>query len=487
MATLDLSVGYGSEFIDQVNDLFYCNKCGLVARRLTLTGCCGESYCHTCIAEICQQGRPCPDCGKKRFTILEQLKYQQRIKALRAYCSMKERGCGWSGTLEQLDTHLDPDQDSCQYVDTKCPLNCSVTIPKNKVEQHVAEECAKRPHVCQHCAFKATYEEVMGTHLSECKYVPLQCPNRCGVTCDREDMEDHMKMCRLEEVMCMFQRVGCKERFVREDEGDHSEKSIQQHLILTAAEAIEANEQLERKLQDQEQRMEKWEQKVSFLEHKLMEQEKRLQEKRLHEQEINPEQEKKLQDQEKQLQEQYQAIQQQKQNQLEKKLERQAEEIKSLQDTVGRNNLLLDTLTKNFDDASRRFEVRNFNASVANKAIWKSAAMYTHTNGYKFFIEVNLSLLDSDMVVILYRPMQGEYDDQLKWPVEATITIAMLNQHGGEDEECTETTVWRRPSAGREDLTWVDGLNLYFVEKYKLKDMVFNDTMYFHVKQVVFK
>ena len=379
MATLNLSVGYGSEFIDQVNDLFYCKKCALVARRLTVTGCCGETYCHTCIADICQQGRPCPDCKKKSFTIYEQLKYQQRIKALRAYCSMKERGCGWSGTLEQLDTHLDPDQDSCQYVDTKCPLNCSMTIPKNKVEQHVAEECAKRPYVCKHCSFKATYEEVMGTHLSECKYVPLQCPNRCGVTCDREDMEDHMKMCRLEEVVCMFQGVGCKERFVREDEGDHSEKSIQQHLILTAAEAIKANEQLERKSQDQEQRMEKWK-------HKLMEQEKRLQE-----QEIKlQEQEKKLHDQEKQLQEQYQAIQQQKQKQLEKKLDRQAEEIKSLQDNVGRKDLLLDTLTKNFDDASRRFEVRNFHTAVANKARWKSAAMYTHMNGYKFIIDVTL-------------------------------------------------------------------------------------------------
>ena len=481
MATINLSVGYGSEFIDQVNEVFYCNKCGLVARRLTLTGCCGESYCHTCIAEICQQGRPCPDCGKKSFTILEQLKYQQRIKALRAYCSMKERGCGWSGTLEQLDTHLHPDQDSCQYVDTKCPLNCSVTIPKNKVEQHVAEECTKRLYVCQHCAFKATYEEVMGTHLSECKYVPLQCPNRCGVTCDREDMEDHMKMCRLEEVVCMFQRVGCKERFVREDEGDHSEKSIQQHLILTAAEAIEANEQLERKLQDQEQRMEKWE-------HKLMEQEKRLQEQEI---KLLREQEKKLQDQEKQLQEhyqamqeQYQAIQQQKQNQLEKKLDRQAEEIKSLQYTVGRKDLLLDTLTKHFDDASRRFEVRNFH-TISNKATWTSPAMYTHTNGYKFFIEVTFALMET-MCVILY-PIQGEYDDQLKWPVEATITIAMLNQQGGEDEECTKTTGWSRPSGDiRDDPIWFDSLNLYFKDKSKLKCMVFNDTMYFHVKQVVF-
>ena len=91
------------------------------------------------------------------------------------------------------------------------------------------------------------------------------------------------------------------------------------------------------------------------------------------------------------------------------------------------------------------------------------------------------------MMVILH-PIQGEYDDQLKWPVEATITIAMLNQHGGEDGECTMTKEWSRPSGGtRGDSTWFHSLNLYFEDKSKLKDMVFNDTMYFHVKQVVFK
>ena len=117
----------------------------------------GETYCHACIADTQEQGKPCPACGEKEFTLTKQVKYQKKIRGLQAYCSMKERGCCWSGTLEQLDTHLDPDQDNCQYVDTKCPLNCHMTIPKNKVEQHVAQHCAKRPYVCQHCNFKSTY------------------------------------------------------------------------------------------------------------------------------------------------------------------------------------------------------------------------------------------------------------------------------------------------------------------------------------------
>ena len=244
--------GYRCEFIDSVPEDFYCKKCALVARQLTFTSCCEETYCHACIADIQEQGKPCPACEQEAFTTVELMKYRKRVNQLQVYCSLKERGCDWSGTLEQLDTHLDPDQDNCQYVDTECPLNCHMTIPKNKVEQHVAQHCANRPYVCQHCNFKATYEEVVDKHLLECKYVPLQCPNLCGVTFERDFMEDHMKMCRLEEVGCEFSGVGCDGRFIREDQEEHTRQNSQKHLTLTASLAVETKEQLQLKLLEQD-------------------------------------------------------------------------------------------------------------------------------------------------------------------------------------------------------------------------------------------
>ena len=187
--------GHKCRFIDSVLEDFYCKKCTLVARRLTVTACCGESFCQTCIAYFKDNGQPCPECGATEFTTFEQIKSQKRINNLQVYCSMKERGCGWSGTLEQLDTHLDPHQDNCQYVDTKCPLKCLKTIPKNNLDDHLAQHCVKRAYVCRYCSFKATYEEVVDTHLPQCKYA-LDCPNRCGATFERDFLEDHMKMCR---------------------------------------------------------------------------------------------------------------------------------------------------------------------------------------------------------------------------------------------------------------------------------------------------
>ena len=52
-------------------------------------------------------------------------------------------------------------------------------------------------------------EGKLGEHLPGCKYVPLQCPNMWG-DFELDFMEDHMKICRLEEVGCEFSGVGSK-------------------------------------------------------------------------------------------------------------------------------------------------------------------------------------------------------------------------------------------------------------------------------------
>ena len=445
------SKGYQCQFIDSVFDDLYCKKCTLVARRLTITNCCGESFCHTCIADKQEQGNPCPACGEKNFTTFEHVKSQKRINSLRVYCSMKESGCDWSGTLEQLDTHLDPDQDNCQYVDTKCPLNCHMTIPRNKVEQHVAQHCAKRPYVCQHCNFKATYEEVMDTHLPVCKYVPLQCPNRCGVTFERDFMEDHMKTCRLEEVECEFSGVGCDDRFRREVQEEHTRQNSQKHLTLTASLAVETKEQLQQKLLEQDekhneereklkrkveeenvkvdiklqnqdqkhmeveerlrQKVQELEKKTEEQENKLEEQEKKLgeqrkklaqQEKMLEEEEYKlNDQDKKVKEQEKKVIEQEKKMEEAQKLELDKhkqllqqhfnsKLQGLEQMLKEVVDKSIRNEGKLSEISSTVY-LNRKFEMKNFSQEKAKDVIddWKSPVMYTHVCGYKFCVGVD--------------------------------------------------------------------------------------------------
>ena len=100
-------------------------------------------------------------------------------------------------------------------------------------------------------SFKATYEEVVDTHLPQCKFIPLDCPNRCGATFEQDFLEDHMKMCRLEEVECELRDVGCGGRFLREDQEEHARQNSQKHLTLTASLAVETKEQLQQLELDQ--------------------------------------------------------------------------------------------------------------------------------------------------------------------------------------------------------------------------------------------
>ena len=485
--------GYQCEFIDSVSEDFYCKKCTLVARRLSWTSCCGESYCHACIADSCLS------CGGKNFSTFEHLKNQRKIASLHVHCSMKERGCDWSGTLEQLDTHLDPDQDNCQYVDTKCPLNCHMTIPKNKVEQHVAQHCAKRPYVCQHCNFKASYEEVVDKHLPECKYVPLQCPNLCGVTFERDFMEDHMKMCRLEEVGCKFSGVRCDDRFIREDQEEHTRQNSQKHLTLTASLAVETKEQLQLKLLEQDKKHkeeeEKLRQRIEEQEKKIEELEKKVMGK---DNERNEEEQKlkqKIEELEKSLCKQ--------EKKLEKELDEQKLEfIGRTQDSKEIEDRLVEqqkNLQAQLSELSSQlglnltFTMIDFSKFKNESSTWKSPAMYTHLYGYKFFFQImanGIAAGRGKAVGVGLRSTPGEFDSHLKWPVKMKITLELINQHGGDNLVAQKDEVSWDKHGGSFRVTPIGNISYpssnccHLINHSELYNYLVNDTLCFRVSVI---
>ena len=450
--------GYSCEFLDSVSDDFCCKRCSLVARKLSITSCCGETYCHACIADTRQQGKPCPACGENEFSITQLIKFQKKLNEFLIYCSLKERGCGWSGPLIELDSHLDPDQDNCQYVDMKCPLNCQQAIPKNKVEQHVAQECTKREYVCQYCNFSATYEEVVSIHFPECKYVPLQCPNLCGVTFEHDFMEDHMKMCHLEEVGCEFDGVGCEERLRREEQEEHTRQNSQKHLILTASLAAKTNKNLldwsaedEQEKQPLKQKVEEQQKMLKSQEQKLNEQEQKIndQELKMKDQELkNNEEEQKIKDEEQKIQDQEQKIKDQKLTLGEQKLllgglEQSIQQLRSLiQDKDKKQEAECGRLEQKLKEQQHTllyhchgltnakmhcFLMANFSKEKAKDKVddWWSPAMYTYDRGYKFCVGVDANGYGDGhgtVIRVKWKRMIGEYDDQLRWPAKAVIT-----------------------------------------------------------------
>ena len=486
MAASKFSQGYNCEFVDCVPDYLYCKKCTLVARKINITTCCGESYCHVCITDTRKEGKPCPSCGEKDYNSFGQIKSQKQINILQVYCSMKERGCDWNGTLEQLDTHLDPDQDNCQYVDTKCPLNCHMTIPKNKVEQHVAQHCAKRPYVCQHCNFKATYEEVVDKHLPECKYVPLQCPNLCGVTFERDFMEDHMKMCRLEEVGCKFSGVGCDGRFIREDQEEHTRQNSQKHLTLTASLAVETKEQLQQKIEEQEKKLlsqdnehdkekQKLKQKIEELEGKLDEQEKKLK--------------KKFEEQEEKIEKQKKELDEQKHKFLDQT--RYIEEIERLKDQQSSMEAQLSELSNLQTSMNRTFTMMGFDKAKASSSTWRSPAMYTHLHGYKFFLGIRANGWSSGLgkgIHVNVCSTPGDFDSQLKWPAKVRFKLELINQHGRDNIViCKDGITWCKSAKPVHITSFVSKRHSgysHLIDHSQLDDYLKNDSLYFRVSTV---
>ena len=467
------SQGYKCKFVDTVPDDLYCKKCALVARKLVIAECCGESYCHSCITEVLDQARPCPACKDDNFTVFQHKKSQKKINSLQVYCSMKERGCVWSGMLEQLDTHLDPDQDECQYVDTFCPLNCQQTIPKNDMDDHLTQHCIKRVYVCQFCSFKATYEDVVDTHLPQCKYVPLDCPNRCGVTFERDFLEDHMKICRLEEVVCEFSGVGCDGCFLREDQENHARENSDKHLTLTASLAIETKDSLIKKLLNQDERHKEEEQK---LREKIKEQEQQLtkQQYQLTDQQQQITQQQKLIAGQQLIHENITEKQQQQITYQQQQIHEQQQQITEEQSKVHQTEQDIQRLRQQLQGHEKKFaEVLKFIESLEQTLYvtgikhsfvmtdftkeklkdkpgdWKSPAMYTHTRGYKFCVGVDANGSDGgrgNSINAEMWVMPGEYDNWLKWPAQVDITIELVNRCGGQNVKSRSSCKWDKPS-----------------------------------------
>ena len=220
----------------------------LLGNHTSLAACCGEQFCYTCIAAILQDKKPCPSCKEDTFTICMNKGDHRRILALHVCCTNKDRGCQWTGNVEQLDTHLDVNSGDCMYVDIECPEKCGQQVQKHQLSTHIANECPKRDFTCMHCGLKATYEVVSEQHWPVCQNYPVPCPNRCQIgAVERNTMEHHLKLCSFQVVDCEFSYAGCTERLKRQDMEKHIEENTQKHLALMASVSMK----MKRELQDQ--------------------------------------------------------------------------------------------------------------------------------------------------------------------------------------------------------------------------------------------
>ncbi len=353
-------------------------------------------------------------------------------------------------------------------------------MPKYQIEEHVAQECAKRPYACQHCGFKDIYEKLINTHLPECPYVPQQCPNSCGVSSARKDIIDHLKTCRLQEMECKFRSVGCEDHFTREDKDEHATLNIQKHLTLTASLAVGSKEQLQQMLLDLDRESKE---EISKLKTDLGEQDMQIgdQEKKIMElQKQLGEQKKKCGEQEEKLRDQERKAEDQ-----EKKIRDQEEKLNKLEKEFQESKTTLSDCIK-FLHPNQRFVMNNFTKEKEEDQVskWKSPAMYTHLFGYKFYIGVDANGCGGGQGRSIYVdlwPIPGEFDDKLQWPANVQFTIELINQQGGKNTTHTRTCTWGRKTSNHFPLSRIQ---YGFIEHSELNPFLADDALYFYVSNI---
>ena len=226
----------------------------------------------------------------------------------------------------------------------------------------------KRPYTCIHCkSFKGSYDAVVSKHWPECSFYPTACPNKCGKTFKRKNINLHrMLHCPLEPVECDFQHMGCTVKLNRKDKEEHLEKNVASHLLL---------------------------QTKSY---KKLEEENKL---------------------------------------LQKQVAELSKDVQALKEVIGFKgdtqlpSLPISSLCTVADE--KKFTLENFARHKKSGDTWYSQPFYSHPKGYKLCLRVRAcgeGKGKGTHVSVFVNLMQGEFDDNLKWPFTGRITVRLVNQ-----------------------------------------------------------
>ena len=418
MAAPSKPVGYECEFVDQVPEDYFCKQCKHVVREPQIATCCTEVFCKACIEAVIQDKKPCPSCRETDISFIPHKKYQLKILALKVHCSLKDRGCEWTGQLQHLNTHLDLTTGDCVYVDVDCPSKCKQKVQKHNVDTHLANHCPNRDYTCPHCSFKATFREV-SEHFEVCRYYPLVCPNRCGASFERDVLEDHMKMCGLQKLQCEFSYAGCGAEFIRDHQKEHMEQNTQNHLALVAAATLRISQTFEQKLQEQQRAFDQKFEENNKQMTKVLEEQQRVFEKKLGEQREEFHKQQRM---------------------LEEKLEERDRQIRTLEEQHGShiNSLRMEVGTPPFE-----FTLFDYKENKERKDSVYAPSWYTHPGGYKLQIRLwpkGLIYGSGTHLTLYFYLLKGQNDSMLKFPARFTITLELLNQHRDQDHYTKKLT-----------------------------------------------
>ena len=406
--------GYDCEFVERPKELETdCPICLLVLRDPFQTSCCGNSFCQSCVKYVQADEKACPTCNEVDFGVFPDKRLRRSLYAFQVRCVHQKSGCEWVGELGELDRHLNLNPKlgkklvGCAFAAVAC-THCCEYFQRRHVHAHETESCPQRPFSCDYCEdYGSVYEDVVNNHWPVCKCYPMPCPNECGVSPERQNVETHVNtVCPLTVVNCDFHYAGCEVQIVRKDMPTHLAESLLPHLSLLALH----NQQLTQLTIRQKESIERNQCKVQELE----------KENEALKLKVNNNVAKEVTELKKNLEKSQHQI-----HELEREKEAQGttiaecvHEIEVLKRKVNKGLFPIEFVT-------------NFTERKRSERLWYSPPFYTHPQGYKMCLRVDANG-DGDgkgtHVSVYTHLMRGEFDDHLKWPFQGRVVLQFCNQ-----------------------------------------------------------
>ena len=428
--------GYECEFVERPQELQTdCPICLVVLREPYQVTCCGYSFCRTCIERIRTNKMACPTCNEATFSAFPNKGLQRSLYSFRIQCIYQKSGCEWTGELRELDGHLNLNPElnkllvGCAFAAVTC-THCCEYFQRHHVQSHESESCLQRPFSCDYCdEYTSVYKEVVNNHWPMCKYYPVPCPNECGVSPERQNVETHVNtVCPLTVVKCDFHYAGCEVQLVRKDMPTHLAESLVTHIsLLTTQTQVLAgggdqdtllphlflfalhNQQLTQLTIQQKESLKESQHKIQELEREKQTQATVIDE---------------LQKFSETSKRDIEALKQT----MNKDVEQQVAELRKQQH---QDRSSLKTLLRHTGLLPLEFILISFEEMKKSNGSWYGPPFYTHPQGYKMCLKVyaNGSGRGEGTHVSVYAYlMRGKFDDFLKWPFQGSVVLQLCNQ-----------------------------------------------------------
>ena len=138
-------------------------------------------------------------------------------------CDSVHKGCGWVGTVAMLEEHVD----ECDFTLIPCLKKCTgrdgkvELFTRSDLDTHLEKNCLNRDYACEYCGEKGTFTGITDVHDKTCPKKIIPCPNEdCTDTVQRQHVEEHVATeCEYTRTPCKYRRLGCETRVEEERYG----------------------------------------------------------------------------------------------------------------------------------------------------------------------------------------------------------------------------------------------------------------------------